>query len=110
MASTSETIANASIAPDVHEQPPPSSPDPLLPGSAEPQVGDQHVKQMQIDEDPIPPNNVMSPISADGEKQDDSELLALNGTDHCSPSMGYDFSNIRVSLAFYSVVICPSLY
>jgi hypothetical protein len=39
-----------------------------------------------------------SPISADGEKHDEGELPALDSADLGSPSMGYDFSNVRVRI------------
>lgn len=39
-----------------------------------------------------------SPISADGEKHDEGELPALDSADLGSPSMGYEFSNIRVRI------------
>jgi hypothetical protein len=50
---------------------------------------------MDIDEETSAPD-MLSPISAEGDKQEEAELPALANTDLGSPSMGYDFSNIRV--------------
>jgi hypothetical protein len=52
-------------------------------------------KRMDIDEDISAPD-MLSPRSAEGEKHEDSELPVLSSTDQGSPSMGYDFSSIRV--------------
>lgn len=50
---------------------------------------------MDAEEDNIA-HDMLSPISAEADKQDDTDLHALANTDLGSPSMGYDFSNIRV--------------
>lgn len=51
---------------------------------------------MDIDEDTTAAE-MLSPISVEGgEKQEERELSALAAPDLGSPSMGYDFSNIRV--------------
>jgi len=50
---------------------------------------------MDIDEEAAAPD-MLSPMSADGEKQEEIDLPALTSTDLGSPSMGYDFSNIRL--------------
>jgi hypothetical protein len=84
-------------APEIHQQltPPPS--ESHVPGSAEARTADNHGKRMDTDEDITAPD-MLSPISADGEKQDEHDLPALSSTDLSSPSMGYDFSNVRVCL------------
>jgi hypothetical protein len=51
---------------------------------------------MDIDEETTAPD-MLSPMSAEGDKPEESELPALSATDLGSPSMGYDFSNVRVS-------------
>ena len=51
---------------------------------------------MDTEED-ISTADMLSPISAEGgNKQEERELAALAAPDLGSPSMGYDFSNIRV--------------
>lgn len=82
-------------APEIHQQPTPPPSESHVPGSTEARAADNHGKRMDIDEDITAPD-MLSPISADGEKQDEHDLPALSSTDLGSPSMGYDFSNIRV--------------
>ena len=78
------------------QQPTPPPTDSQLPGSADSHIADQHnIKRMDIDEDSTV-TDMLSPMSADGDKHEDGELPALTSTDMGSPSMGYDFSNIRV--------------
>lgn len=57
---------------------------------------------MDADEDTTTAE-MLSPISAEGtEKQEERELSALAAPDLGSPSMGYNFSNIRVcGIAIY---------
>lgn len=84
--------------PEVHQQPTPPPSDSHVPGSAETRIADFHGKRMDIDEEATAPD-MLSPMSADGEKQEEHELPArTTSTDLGSPSMGYDFSNIRVRL------------
>jgi hypothetical protein len=84
-------------APEVLQQPTPPS-DSQAASSTDTHIADQqNIKRMDIDEDPTAPD-MLSPMSADGDKQEESELPALTSTDLGSPSMGYDFSNIRVCL------------
>jgi hypothetical protein len=52
-------------------------------------------KRMDVDDEVGVAVPVFSPISMDGDKQEDTELPALSSTH--SPSMGYEFSNVRVS-------------
>jgi len=81
---------------EVHQQPTPPPSESQVIGSTDSHVtGQQDPKQMDIDEETAPPD-MMSPMSADGDKQDESELPALTSTCIGSPSMGYDFSNIRL--------------
>ena len=88
-----EVIINT--APEVHQQPTPPPSDSHVPGSAEARIADNQGKRMDIDEEAAAPD-MLSPMSADGEKQEEIDLPALTSTDLGSPSMGYDFSNIRV--------------
>jgi hypothetical protein len=87
-------------APEVHQQPTPPPSDSHVPGSTEGHIADQqNVKRMDVDEETTAGPDILSPMSADTDnKQEESELPALTSTDLGSPSMGYDFSNIRVRL------------
>jgi glucose-induced degradation protein 4 len=89
-----EAIATA---PEVLQQPTPPPSDSPVTGSTDTHVAEpQDVKQMDIDEE-IAPRDMLSPMSAEGDKQEETELPALSATDLGSPSMGYEFSNVRVS-------------
>ena len=55
------------------------------------------MKQMDTEDEAAAPD-IPSPISADGEKHDERELSALHSTDLGSPSLSYDFSNVRVRM------------
>jgi len=88
-----EAIATA---PEVLQQPTPPPSDSPVTGSADTHVaGSQDVKRMDIDEE-IAPRDMLSPMSAEGDKQEETELPALSTTDLGSPSMGYEFSNVRL--------------
>lgn len=54
-------------------------------------------KRMDIDEETNGPD-ILSPMSAEGDKQEDSELRTVANPHIPSPSLGYDFSNVRVSI------------
>ena len=75
--------------------------DSRTPGSTDTHIEGQHqTKRMDIDEEVSAPD-MLSPMSAEAEKpHDESDLQPLTRADlgSCSPSMGYDFSNIRVSM------------
>ena len=84
-------------APEVLQQPTPPPSDSQVTGSTDTHVAEpQDVKRMDIDEE-IAPRDMLSPMSAEGDKQEETELPALPVTDLGSPSMGYEFSNVRVS-------------
>lgn len=82
-------------APEVHQQPTPPPSDSHVTASTEARNADNHQKRMDIDEDTTAPD-MLSPMSGDGDKQEEHGIPALTSTDLGSPSMGYDFSNIRV--------------
>lgn len=83
-------------APEVLQQPTPPPTESRAPGSTDNDITEQHnTKQMDIDEETAGPD-MLSPMSAEGDKHEESELPSLSNTDIGSPSMGYDFSNIRV--------------
>lgn len=85
-------------APEVLQQPTPPPSDSQVTGSTEIHIAEQQqTKRMDIDEETGGPD-MLSPMSAEADKQDDSELPTLSSTDLSSPSMGYDFSNIRVRI------------
>jgi hypothetical protein len=95
-----DSLAEANIpAPEVLQQPSPLSSDSHTTGSTDTHIAEQQqAKRMDIDEEVSAPD-MLSPISAEAEKQqDESDLHPLTHADLCSPSMGYDFSNIRVSI------------
>ncbi|RDW88923.1 putative VID24 [Coleophoma cylindrospora] len=66
-------------------------------GSADRDVtrNQHHVKHLDIDEDHAS-TDMLSPMSTATEKHETSELSALASTDPGSPSMGYDFSHVRL--------------
>jgi len=85
-------------APEVLQQPTPPPSDLQAAGSTDTHIIDQSVpKRMDIDEDTSAPD-MLSPMSAEGDKQEESELPALTSSDLGSPPMGYDFSNVRVRI------------
>jgi hypothetical protein len=86
-----------SDAPEVLQQPTPPPSDSQVTGSTDTHIREpQDAKRMDIDEETTAPD-MLSPMSTEGDKQEESELPALSATDLGSPSMGYDFSNVRVS-------------
>jgi glucose-induced degradation protein 4 len=91
-------------SPEVHQQPTPPLSDSQVHGSTESHIIEQqNIKRMDIDEETTAGPDMLSPMSADTDnKQEESELPALTSTDP-SPSMGYDFSNVRVRLLSSSV-------
>lgn len=96
-----------SAATDALQEPTPPPPDSQAPGPAERQIQDERsIKRMDTEEETIGPD-MPSPISADGEKHEEGELPALNSADLGSPSMGYDFSNVRVSVQLITVALNP---
>jgi hypothetical protein len=93
--SSEETIV---AAPEVYQQPTPPPTDSHVPGSTESHIADeQNIKRMDIEEETTSGPDMLSPMSADTDiKQEEIELPALTSTELGSPSMGYDFSNVRV--------------
>jgi hypothetical protein len=86
------------IAPEeeVLQQPTPPPSDSQAVGSTERHSAEQQDnKQMEIDED-SPAAYMLSPMSAEADKQEDNELPTLASSEPGSPSMGYDFSNVRL--------------
>ncbi|RDL42239.1 Vesicle-mediated transport protein-like protein Vid24 [Venustampulla echinocandica] len=88
-----ETILAAA---EVLQQPTPPASGSRAAGSTETRITEQpEVKRMDIEEDNVA-HDMLSPMSAEADKQDDTDIHALANTDLGSPSMGYDFSNIRL--------------
>jgi hypothetical protein len=82
--------------PEAFQQPTPPPSEPA--GSTDTHITQQrNTKRMDIDEEISAPD-MLSPMSTEGEKHEDSDLPVLSNADLGSPSMGYDFSNIRVRL------------
>jgi len=95
---------------EVLQQPTPPSSDSQATGSTDRHIADrENIKRMDNDEDAVAPD-MLSPMSAEGDKQEESELPALTSTDLCSPSMGYDFSNIRVRRVSRSITFYTTAY
>jgi len=93
-ADTHEDAVAAS--PEILQQPTPPPSDSHLAGSTETRITPAaNIKQMDMDEETSPPD-MLSPMSADGDKHEESELPALTSNELSSPSMGYDFSNVRM--------------
>lgn len=63
----------------------------------------RNIKRMDPDQEVAAPD-MPSPISADGEKHEERELAVLNSVDLGSPSLSYDFSNVRVRTSSTSLV------
>ncbi|KUJ07992.1 vesicle-mediated transport protein-like protein Vid24 [Mollisia scopiformis] len=83
-------------APEVLQQPTPPPTDSQVTGSTNTHIAEhQQTKRMDIDEETSGPD-ILSPMSAEADKPEDVELPTLSNTDLSSPSMGYDFSNIRL--------------
>jgi len=88
---------NTAPAITVQQQPTPPAAETQDVGSTDtPPNTDQQIKQMDIDEDGPAPE-MLSPLSVEGEKHEDTELPALSSVDLGSPSMSYDFSNVRLT-------------
>jgi hypothetical protein len=89
-------------APEAHQQPTPPASNSQIHSSAGTYMADEESsKRIDMDEDTTAPD-MLSPMSTDGDKQDESELPALTSADLCSPSMGYDFSYVRVGLPLHA--------
>lgn len=92
------TLETPPVAAEILQQPTPPPHDSQEPGSTEVSPNYQHNhKRMDLDEDTSGPD-MMSPMSAEGDKHDEAELPALTNSHMGSPSLGYDFSNIRVGI------------
>jgi hypothetical protein len=90
--------------PEILQQPTPPASGPQDHGSTESDIIERPtIKRMDIDEETTSGPDMLSPMSADTDnKPEESELPALTSTDP-SPSMGYDFSNVRVRLLSISL-------
>lgn len=91
-------VTTTAVEVEVLQQPTPPSSDAHATGSTETHIAEQpNVKRMDVDEEAAA-QDMLSPMSAEGDKQDEAELPAITSTDLGSPSMGYDFTNIRVCI------------
>ena len=99
-------------APEVHQEPTPPPTDSHVPGETESHIADQqNIKGMDIEEETTAGPDMLSPMSADTDKQqEESELPALTSTDLGPPSMGYDFSNVRVRQVSSSTALDSLVY
>ncbi|KAL2067409.1 hypothetical protein VTL71DRAFT_1834 [Oculimacula yallundae] len=89
-----EAIATA---PEVLQQPTPPPTGLQAAGSTDTHMAEQHNAKRLVGEEENSGPDMLSPMSAEGDKQEERELPALLNTDLGSPSMGYDFSNIRLT-------------
>jgi glucose-induced degradation protein 4 len=85
---------------EAQQQPTPPPQDSQVAGPAE-RHSMRSMKQMDKEEESAAPD-MPSPISADGEKHDVDDLSALNNADLGSPSLSYDFSNVRVRVQLFN--------
>ena len=83
------------LVPEVLQQPTPPSSDSLVGADVTETHSDSHSKRMDID-DEAPAIDMLSPMSTEAEKSEEGDISALSNTHIGSPSMGYEFSNIRV--------------
>lgn len=83
------------VVPEVLQQPTPPPSDSQVGGGITQTRSDTRSKRMDIDDEP-PAVDMLSPMSAEAEKSEENDISALNNTHIGSPSMGYDFSNIRL--------------
>ena len=93
-------IAAATEAQQQPTPPPQDSQDSQVTGPTE-RHNLRNIKRMDTEEEVAAPD-MPSPISADGEKPEERELAALNSADLGSPSLSYDFSNVRVRIRLYN--------
>jgi len=80
---------------EVLQQPTPPPSDLQVGGDIAETHSDVQSKIMEID-DESPAIDMLSPMSVEVEKSEENDIPALNDAHIGSPSMGYDFSNIRV--------------
>jgi hypothetical protein len=92
-------IAAATEAQQQPTPPPQDSQDSQVTGPTE-RHNLRSIKRMDTEEE-VAPQDMPSPISADGEKPEEVELAALNSADLGSPSLTSDFSNVRVRIRLY---------
>jgi hypothetical protein len=92
-------------APEMLQQPtpPPSDLNPNGPTESRSPGQSSDIKQMDIDEESLA-TQMLSPASADGDKQAENELPALSMADMSSRATGDDFSNIRVRPIYTELV------
>jgi len=90
------TVEGRSIAPEILQRPTPPPHDSQDTSSTEARLNYQeNNKRMDIDEDTTGPD-MLSPVSVEGDKHEEPELPALTSPHLGSPSLGYDFSNVRL--------------
>ncbi|KAM3085934.1 hypothetical protein ACMFMG_002985 [Clarireedia jacksonii] len=90
------TVEERPIAPEILQRPTPPPHDSQDGGSTEGRLNYQeNNKRMDIDEDTTGPD-MLSPVSVEGDKHEEPELPALTNPHLGSPSLGYDFSNVRL--------------
>jgi len=90
------------VGPEALQQPTPPPSDSHVVGDIPETHSDAQIKRMDID-DEAPTVDMLSPMSAEAEKSEANDIPTLNNTHIGSPSLGYDFSNIRVGI-FYRIL------
>lgn len=91
----SQDEAIVTVAEPLQQPTPPPSDSPITGSAGIRAIEESSNKRMDMDEETSGPD-MLSPMSTEADKNDDSELPTLSRTDLSAPSMGYDFSNIRV--------------
>ncbi|CZS90396.1 hypothetical protein WAI453_004192 [Rhynchosporium graminicola] len=85
-----------STAPEILQEPTPPPTELRAAGLTDTDIAEQHsTRQMEGEEENSGPD-MLSPMSPDRDKQEDRAVAASSNEDLGSPSMGYDFSNIRL--------------
>lgn len=92
---TNDDVAMSLQRPTQQPTPPPQ--EALLDAPTDPYISRRHKHKRVVTDEDNSVIDMLSPVSIEGEKQDECELPARNGAGLGSPADIYDFSNVRVS-------------
>lgn len=90
------TLESPILDVEITQQPTPPPRSGIADMTGTPQSDIRNTKRMDIDDETNGPD-MLSPMSAEGEKHEATEMRTIANPRIPSPSLGYDFSNIRVS-------------
>jgi hypothetical protein len=91
---TSDEVTTSLQRPAQQPTPPPQ--EALLDAPTDPYISRRHKHKRVVTDEDNTVVDMLSPVSVEGEKQDEYELPARNGAGLGSPADIYDFSNVRV--------------